>query len=138
MRRSPLNKKMSSGNYIISLALIAQNNTRAVPLIGKSLKRVIEVNEHPGETGDGLIKDLLIRVFQRSDEGAVQRAAGDASLILIVISMEAMQVNIPLIKSKWINKGDTQNLLYSLKNISSRVWSANYSKGEGIVYTLLK
>ena len=62
---------MSKYHYLIALALIEQNNVRAMPLGGKSLKSSLGGSD-PGKTGEDLAKELLIRVFQRSEKGTLK------------------------------------------------------------------
>ena len=45
-----------------------------------------------------------------------------------------MQNNLPIIKSDWINTGDTDTLINKLKSISSNLWSIKYKKHEGIMF----
>ena len=90
--------------YLVAIALIKEKGSRAMPIGGKSLKESIRVNDDPGEIGENLAKELLIRVFQRSEKGNLRRAAGDRSLMLIQISMELMQEKIPYIISAQISK----------------------------------
>ena len=48
--------------------------------------------------------------------------------------MKAMQEKLPNIKSSWINKGNTKELLRELNLICSGLWSINFTKQSGIYY----
>ncbi len=129
---------MSSYPYMIALALIEQNGKRAIPLGGKSLKEPINETDEPGEIGECIAKELLLRILQRSENGPLRRSAGDLSLILIQIPMTNMQDQIPLIKSQWINSGNTEIFLEQLKEICERVWSLTFNKYTGTQYRIIK
>jgi len=49
-----------------------------------------------------------------------------------------MHKNIPVIKSNWINTGDTDTLIEKLKSICSKLWSVKFKKHEGIIFNDLK
>ena len=66
---------MASQNYLIAIALIEQNLLRAMPLGGKEIKDNLEESENLKKLGEEVILNLLMRVFQRSDEGALKRAS---------------------------------------------------------------
>ena len=118
--------------YLIAIAIIEEGGKRAMPLGGKSLPEFIKKNESPISIGGSLIQQLLIRVFQRSGEGNIRRYNGDKSLLLIQISMVSMQEKIPLIKSEWINNGDSEKLISQLRDISEDIWKVNFTREEGI------
>ena len=118
--------------YLIALALIEQEGKRGIPLGGKSLISPIDANGDPGETGIKLAQQILLRVLQKSDSNPIRRAAGDKSILIIQISMNLMQERIPLIKSNWINSGNTTKLIEDLANICEGVWSISFSRDKGI------
>jgi len=66
---------MASQDYLIAIALIEQNLVRAMPLGGKEIKDNLEESENFKKLGEEVILNLLIRVFQRSDEGSLKRAS---------------------------------------------------------------
>jgi len=66
---------MASQDYLIAIALIEQNLVRAMPLGGKEIKDNLEEAENFKKLGEDVILNLLMRVFQRSDEGALKRAS---------------------------------------------------------------
>ena len=84
------------------------------------------------EPGESIIQQLLIRVFQLSGEKSVRRYYGEKSLILIQVPMLIMQKEIPLIKSEWINNGDSEKCIAQLQNISEGVWQVYFTREEGI------
>ena len=123
---------MNSYPYLIAIALIEQGNKRCMPLGGKSLKKAITVNESPGELGENLVKELLIIIFQRSEEGALKRVAGDKSLLLVQIPMEIMQSELPSLKTEWIKSGDTEKLLSKICSLSDSVLKVIFNRADGI------
>ena len=69
---------MASQYYLIAIALIEQNNVRAMPLGGKEIKEKLEEEGNLIKLGEEVILNLLLRVFQRSDEGALKRVAANS------------------------------------------------------------
>ena len=65
---------MASQDYLIAIALIEQNLVRAMPLGGKEIKDTLEEAENFKKLGEEVILNLLLRVFQRSDEGALKKS----------------------------------------------------------------
>ena len=74
---------MASQDYLIAIALIEQNLVRAMPLGGKEIKDNLEESENFKRLGEEVILNLLMRVFQRSDEGALKRASEEKGLLLV-------------------------------------------------------
>ena len=66
---------MASQDYLIAIALIEQNSLRAMPLGGKEIKEKLEENGNLNKLAEDVILNLLLRVFQRSDEGAIKRVS---------------------------------------------------------------
>ena len=81
---------MADVSYLIALALVDLAGRRALPLNGKSFAAATDPLADPGEAGHALALELLLRLWQRSDDGHLQRAAGDASLLLIEVPLEAL------------------------------------------------
>ncbi len=121
--------------YLVAFALIEQNGERAMPLGGKSLRSLIEEGENPGKRGEEIAFELLLRVFQKSDEGGCKRAEGEKSLLLIQISMENMQKEIPHLKKKWIDSGNSELFFKNLETICQGVWTLSFSRAEGMRFT---
>ena len=67
---------LADSPYLVAMALIDQQGRRALPLGGRSQKEVAPQGEAPEALGHALVLELLLRVWQRSDQGALQRAAG--------------------------------------------------------------
>ena len=119
---------MANQNYLIAIALIEQNGIRAMPLGGKEIKDDIENLDNFNKLGEEVILNLLLRVFQRSDEGALKRSSEENSLLLVNMHPKRMQKELPFIKSEWIRDGDTQQFLKYLGNLSKEVWTASFEK----------
>ena len=123
---------MASQDYLIAIALIEQNGIRAMPLGGKEIKNNLEENENFNKLGEELILNLLLRVFQRSDEGALKRASEDKGLLIVHMHPKRMQKELPFIKSEWIRDGDTNQFLKYLGNLSKEIWTASFVKYKGV------
>ena len=126
---------MASQDYLIAIALIEQNLVRAMPLGGKEIKDSLDDKEIFNKLGEDVILNLLLRVFQRSDEGALKRASDDNGLLLVHMHPKRMQKELPFIKSEWIRDGDTKQFLKYLSNLSKEVWTASFVKYKGIEFT---
>ena len=125
---------MANKDYLIAIALIEQNGVRAMPLGGKEIKDNLEDKEIFNKLGEDVILNLLLRVFQRSDEGPLKRASEDTGLLLVHMHPKRMQKELPFIKSEWIRDGDTKQFLKYLGNLSKEVWSASFVKYKGIEF----
>lgn len=126
---------MAEAPYLIALAFLEQNGKRALPLAGKSCGAADGGGEDPGEDGRALALELLLRVWQRSEEGALRRAAGGASLLLVVMPMELMNEQLPALKAEWIAEGDTEAALRRLQGLASRTWTVSIAKYEPVSFT---
>ena len=129
---------MEEQKYLIAIALAEQNDKRLMPLGGKTFSGVDSENQAPKEKAEKIILDLLLRVFKRTNEGNLKISNDETGLLLAEISFESMHNNIPVIKSNWINTGDTHTLIENLKSICSNLWSIQYKKHEGIIFNDLK
>ena len=81
---------LADSPYLVAMALIDQQGRRALPLGGRSQKEVAPQGEAPEALGHALVLELLLRVWQRSDQGVLQRAAGADSLLLVELPMERL------------------------------------------------
>jgi|TARA_Y100000813_G_C24034566_1_gene291497 hypothetical protein len=126
---------MANPDYLIAIALIEQNNLRAMPLGGKEIKDKLEENNNLNKLGEDVILNLLLRVYQRSDEGPLKRASEDNGLLLVQMHPKRMQKELPFIKSEWIRDGDTNQFLKYLGNLSKEIWTASFVKYKGIEFT---
>ena len=128
---------MADAPYLIALALLEQDGRRAMPLQGKSLREPLAADGDPGELGRQLALDLLVRVWQRSDQGPLQRAGDDNSLLLITVPIEALQEQLPALKARWLNSGDTAALLQELGALASGVWRLGLEPRQPLTYQRL-
>ncbi len=113
---------MADAPYLIALALVEHNGARALPLQGKSLRSPIAASDDPGEVGRQQALELLMRIWQRSDTGPLNRAAADTSLLLAEVPIEALQSELPQIKADWLNSGDSATLLEQLRQLAGGIW----------------
>ena len=126
---------MASQDYLIAVALIEQNGLRAMPLGGKEIKDNLESIESFNKLAQEITLNILLRVFHRSDEGALKRASEDKGLLLVHMHPKRMQKELPFIKSEWIRDGDTGQFLKYLGNLSKEIWTASFVKYKGIEFT---
>ena len=126
---------MASQDYLIAIALIEQNDVRAMPLGGKEIKDSLDDPNNFNKLGQEVILNLLLRLFQRSDEGALKRTSEDKGLLLVHMHPKRMQKELPFIKSEWIRDGDTNQFLKYLGNLSKEIWTASFIKYKGIEFT---
>ena len=129
---------MEEQKYLITIALAEQNNKRLMPLGGKTFAGVDPLSQSSKKEVEKIILDLLLRIFQRTTEGSLKISNDETGLLLAEISFESMHKNIPVIKSNWINTGDTDTLIETLKSICSNLWSVKFKKHEGILFNDLK
>ena len=108
--------------YLIALALLEQQGERAMPLQGKSLREPIGAGEDPGIVAEQLLYGLLLRIWQRSDQGPLQRSAAEHSLLLVQVPIEALQTTLPSLKAAWVSDGNVEALLGKLAEVASGIW----------------
>jgi hypothetical protein len=125
---------MADAPYLVALALVEFGGKRALPLTGKSQPASAAEAVDPGEDGRTLALELLLRLWQRSEEGPLQRAAGEASLLLVELPMELMSEQLPLLKANWIAGGETAALLTSLEGLAIRAWRITIAKYEPVSF----
>jgi hypothetical protein len=128
---------MADAPYLIALALLDQGGQRAMPLQGKSLREPLPPDGDPGEVGRLQALDLLVRVWQRSDQGPLSRASGDQSLLVVAVPIEALQEDLPALKAAWLNSGDTAALVQGLTELGSGVWSLTLESRQPLSYRRL-
>ena len=126
---------MADSPYLVALALIDQGGRRALPLAGKSQAVVAAEGDTPDQLGKELALDLLLRVWQRSDDGPLQRAAAADSLLLVELPMERLPEDLPQIKADWLSSGDTTACLEALQRICSRAWRLSSEKFKPVALT---
>ena len=119
---------MADSPYLVAMALIDQQGRRALPLGGRSQEEVAPQGEAPEALGHVLVLELLLRVWQRSDQGVLQRAAGADSLLLVELPMERLPEDVPRLKADWLNTGDTAAFKAGLQAFSPRAWTVSIEK----------
>jgi hypothetical protein len=125
---------MAEAPSLIALAFLERNEGRALPLAGHSLPAASVGVEDPGGEGRTLALELLLRVWQRSGEGALRRAAGDASLLLVEMPMQEMSEQLPRLKARWGKGADTAVCLEELWNLVSRAWRITIARHEPVMF----
>ena len=119
---------MAESPYLVCLALIEQNGQRRLPLGGSSLSAPLAADEGPGDQGKALVLDLLLRLWQQSDNGAISRLDGTNSLLLLELPMECFIETLPQLKQQWLASGDTAALLEGLRQLAGQGWSIATAK----------
>jgi hypothetical protein len=133
----PANSPMSAAPYLIALALLEQDGRRAMPLQGTSLRQPLAPGVDPGEEGQRQALELLVRVWQRSEDGPLRRAAGPSSLLLATLPIEALMDQMPQLKARWIERGDTEELLRELEQLGASLWSVSLEKNQPLLFSPL-
>ena len=128
---------MADTPYLVALALIEQEGRRALPLAGRSQKEVAAEGEAPDELGRALVLELLLRVWQRSDEGLLKRVAAAESLLLVELPMERLPEDLPVLKAAWLNSGDAEAFRKGLQGMSPRAWTIAVEKFQPVSLTQL-
>ena len=128
---------MADVPYLIALALLEQNGERAMPLQGKSLRAALSPDDDPGDVGRQQALELMVRVWQRSDDGPLRRAAAHTSLLFAAVPIEALHDALPALKAQWLNTGDTTAFLSGLLPLSSGVWSLTLEPRQPLAYQRL-
>jgi len=125
---------MDEQKYLIAIALAEQNNKRIMPLGGKTFPGIDSESQVPKKVAEKILLDLMLRLFKRTSEGKLKLINNETGLLLVDISFENMQNNLPVIKSNWLNNGKTETLLKELNSICSNIWSIQYRKHEGMIF----
>jgi hypothetical protein len=126
---------MANAPYLVALALVELDGKRALPLTGKTQSAAAAEAQDPGDDGRTLALELLLRLWQRSDGGPLQRAAADSSLLLIEIPLDVMSEQLPLLKASWLATGDTAAFEASLKALVIRGWRMGIAKYEPVSFS---
>ena len=127
---------MADAPYLVALALVELDGKRALPLTGKTQSAAAnDPAQDPGDDGRTLALELLLRLWQRSDEGPLQRAAADNSLLLIEIPLDVMSEQLPILKASWLASGDTAAFEASLKALVIRGWRMGIAKYEPVSFS---
>ena len=130
---------MSDTPYLVALAFVELNGQRALPLTGKSWADGSSDAEgaaaDPGDAGRGLALELLLRLWQRSDDGALRRAAGDDSLLLLAMPLEVMSERLPVLKANWLGGADTATVQASIRELALQSWRVSIAKYEPVRFT---
>ena len=125
---------MADAPYLVALALVEFAGKRALPLTGKSQAAAAAEAVDPGDDGRSLALELLLRLWQRSDEGPLNRAAGEASLLLLEMPLEVMSEQLPVLKANWVGGAETEALLSSLQGLAIRGWRITIAKYEPVSF----
>lgn len=128
---------MADAPYLIALALLDQDGRRAMPLQGKSLRQPISGDDDPGDVGRQQVLELLVRIWQRSEDGGVRRAAAADSLLVVAVPIEALQEQLPTLKAAWLNSGDTAALLQGLHSLADGLWRLQLEPRQSLRYERL-
>lgn len=126
---------MAEAPYLVALALFEQDGGRAMPLAGRSQLSAAADGEAPVPLGHALVLELLLRIWQRSDQGALQRVGGAEALLLVELPMERLPEDLPQIKADWLNSGDSAAFLAALQTMGLRAWRLSIEKFRPVALT---
>ncbi len=132
--------RMADAPYLIALALLEQNGARALPLGGRSLPSDADPASggQPHPLANELALELLVRVWQRSDEGPLQCSAPRGSLLLAELPMACLPEALPALKAAWLNTGDLATFHQGLLAMADRVWTLSVAKFKPLAFTRLE
>ena len=82
----------------------------------------------PGADGHALALDLLLRLWQQSDDGAIQRAQGLQSLLVLELPMDCFLETLPQLKQAWLRGGNTKEFIDGLRQLTSQGWTLETAK----------
>ena len=119
---------MADAPYLVALALFEQNGRRALPLAGRSQAQAAPDGQTPTALARTLALELLLRIWQRSDDGPLQRVAAAEALLVVELPMERLPEDLPRLKAAWLNTGDTEAFKAALQTFSPRAWTVSIEK----------
>ncbi len=125
---------MVKADYLIALAMIEKGQERFMPIGGKMVKEDMNIADLTNTYGNKIALELLLRVLQYTDQSAIKRASGNKSILLLKLDIKEMNQELPKAKSKWLNTGNTEELLENLKMMSEFIWKVTFVKYEGIKF----
>jgi hypothetical protein len=123
---------MADAPYLVALALVELNGKRSLPIAGRSQAEAAAHHGDPGQEGLNLALELLLRLWQRSDEGPLQRASGETSLLLLEIPLDVMSEKLPILKARWLADGNTEAFQADLQTLAQRGWRVMFAKYEPV------
>ena len=88
----------------------------------------------PSDDGKALALELLLRIWQRTDDGPLSRAVGAHSFLLVEMPMERLPADLPALKASWIQSGDFSTFLVDLKKMAVRGWSLEFAKHQPVSF----
>lgn len=125
---------MAEFPYLIALAMVERGGRRALPLCGRSQSAEAAAATDPGEVGQRLALELLLRLWQGSDAEPLRRAAGDGSLLLVQMPMEAMVEQLPALKAQWLSSGDSEAFRSGLLALSIQAWRLVFERHQPLQF----
>ena len=126
---------MADAPYLVALALFEQNGRRALPLAGRSQAQAAPEGETPTALAHTLALELLLRIWQRSDDGPLQRVVVPEALLVVELPMERLPEDLPQIKADWLNSGDSAAFLAALQTMGLRAWRLSIEKFRPVALT---
>lgn len=130
---------MADAPYLIALALLEQGGARALPLGGRSLPADADLTPggQPHAIAQELALELLVRVWQRSEQGPLKQADSSGALLLAELPMECLPEELPALKAAWLNSGNTVAFQQGLKAMAGRVWTLSIAKFQPLTFAPL-
>ena len=128
---------MSNSDYLVAIALYSQSGARYMPINGKSISVDLPHDVLSEDLATKLSLELYTRIWKKSDTAPIQRINLYEAIFIFRISMDVMNESLPLIKSKWIKKGDNRIFIEDLKNISKSIWTLDWERYKGLNFLKL-
>ncbi len=125
---------MSDHQYLIALALLEQSGSRSMPLNGKMLKAFSSNIIEPDHESHNILLELLLRIWQRSEDGYLRKFSSENSLLLVSMNFEEMNEKLPLLKSRWLSNGNDNAFVKNLLALNCLIWRVVWSKQDRIQY----
>ena len=123
---------MADAPYLVALALVELDGKRSLPIAGRSQSAAAAQQGDPGQEGLSLALELLLRLWQRTDGGPLQRACGDTSLLLVEIPLDEVSDKLPILKARWLADGDNEAFQAGLQGLAQRGWRVVFAKYEPV------
>jgi hypothetical protein len=125
---------MAEFPYLIALAMVERGGRRALPLCGRSQTAEAAAAADPGELGQRLALELLLRLWQTSDTEPLRRAGGDGSLLVVQMPMAGMVEQLPALKAQWLNSGDSDAFRSGLLALSNQAWRLVFERHQPLQF----
>ena len=126
---------MADAPYLVALALFEQNGRRSFTIRRSLSLGAPSQGKRPTALAHTLALELLLRIWQRSDDGPLQRVVAPEALLVVELPMERLPEDLPQIKADWLNSGDSAAFLAALQTMGLRAWRLSIEKFRPVALT---